>query len=200
MKKKTVVIYLIVLMLFAAGSIFYINKNVAANFPVQAFENIKNEKEVQASETSKSSLGFGTSGKVIMVAVKAGENVTNGQVLAKIDDTGAQAQYAQAKSAVDASQADLAAFNNSLKKEKLRLKDLESTDKKIQKAQISYVENSIVSQEAKVQQALDNLTKAKNELDKYVIKAPFDAVVTRQDLSLGEIANPNVPVIFVETK
>jgi multidrug resistance efflux pump len=200
MKKHTVIIYLIVLMLLAAGAIFYIQKNVAANFPAQAFDNIKSEKEIQANETNKSSLGFGASGKVVMVAVKAGENVTKGQVLAKIDDTGAQAQYAQAKSAVDASQADLAAFNNSLRKEKLRLKDLESTDKKIQKAQISYVENSIVSQEAKVQQALDNLVKAKNELDKYVIKAPFDGIITRQDLSLGEIANPNVPVIFAETK
>jgi len=61
---------------------------------------------VQAASTR--GLSFGTSGTVTVLGVKAGDAVTAGQVLAKIDDSGAQDAVDSAQTAVDSAETTLA--------------------------------------------------------------------------------------------
>jgi len=201
MSKKVILIYSFILIIAGICVAVYIDLNfsnqVTANAPLEL-----KEAAISAITQKNADLGFQKYGKIVFVAKKIGESVSAGEILAKIDETDALAQYSQAKSSVSIARADLAALENSLSKEKLRLKtkDLSSNDKKIQKKQIDAVENNILSQKARVNQATDNLTSAKNQLDQCVMKAPFDGLITRVDIELGEIVNPNISVITLTEK
>lgn len=196
MSKKTIAIFSFIIIAIGAGSIAFINLSVAKH-PVVNASLIKDEVKSIPNTDKESSLGFERSGKINFIAKKIGDSILAGEVLAKIDDSDAKTQYAQAKAGVSIAQADLASLQDSLAKEKLKLKDLDSNAKKIQKKQVSSVESNIVAQQARVNQAMDNLANAKNQLDKCVIKAPFDGKITRQSIELGEIVNPNVSVITI---
>ncbi len=59
--------------------------------------------------TGRRDLGFGTSGKVARVAVKAGQRVRKGQVLARLDATALEADVTSAESTLARARAQLAA-------------------------------------------------------------------------------------------
>ena len=59
------------------------------------------------------------------------------------------------------------------------------------------VSSEIPVQQAKVQSAQSTLYKIAAKNEKYIIRAPFDGVVTQVDIEAGEIANAGEPVVFM---
>ncbi len=196
MNKKTIIISSAAIIAVGIGAATYINFSVAKRPLANASLDVNGTKEVVSAD-KKSDLGFERSGKITFIVKKIGDSVAEGEVLAKIDDAEAKTQYAQARAGVLVAQADLASLENLLKKAKLELKGLGSNDRKIQNKQIDSAENNVDSQRARVLQATENSANVKNQLDKCVLKAPFAGTITRQDMALGEIVNPNVSVITI---
>lgn len=198
MSKKIIIIYSFVVIAVGIGTTLFINFNFANHSDVSASLSLNNSKEPESVEKT-SDLGFEKSGKIMYVAKKIGDHVAEGEVLAKIDSADVLAQCNQARAGVLVAQGDLAALQNLLKKENLKLKSkgLSSNDKKIQKKQIASVENNIDSQRARVLQAQNYEKIANLQLDKTIIKAPFEGIISRQDIELGEVVNPNVSVITI---
>jgi len=198
MSKKLIKIYSIVIVLVGLSAIYYINTNLAIQPGAKISVN-QNEAATAGDLGKKADLGFPGIGKVSFIAKKIGDHVSVGEVLAKMESADVAAQYAQAQAGVQIAQGDLAALQDSLRKEKLKLKasGMSSNDKKIQKKQIASVEDSIVSQNARVSQAKDAANQVAAQLDKTSIVAPFDGTITRQDIELGEVVNPNISVLTV---
>lgn len=196
MSKKTITLFILAIIAIGIGAVAFINFSVAKR-PVNDTSLESSDAAGTVKADKNSNLGFERTGKIIFIGKKIGDQVKEGEVLAKIDSADLSAQYAQAAAGVLVAQGDLAALQNSLKKEKLKLRGLHSNDKKIQKKQIASVENNITSQEARILQARDLVKNAKAQLDKNVIVAPFDGIITRLDIALGEVVGPNVSVITI---
>ncbi len=201
MSKKFMVIYIIVLLILGAAVILLMQSGMAKSIPADALSSLKNNvAEPNDLAANEANLSFEASSKVTIISEKIGDSVAAGEVLAKIDDTAALAQYSQAQAGVTVAQSNLAALENALKAQKLTLKGLHSNAKKIQDKQISLAEDNVHTQQAVVQQAEDNLSNVQSQLDKYEIKAPFAGVITKEDIVLGEVATANVPVITIQAK
>jgi len=197
MSKKMTLIYSLIIIIIGLGVAVFINFNYA-NKPA-ANISLETNKAAEVKNTDRTSdISFERGGKIIFIAKKVGDRVTAGEVLAKIDNADFLVQSAQASSGVSVAQADLASLQNSLKAEKLKLQYLKlSHAKKIQQQQVDLIENNINAQEARILQARDAVANANAQLDKATITAPFDGIITRQSIELGEIVNPNVPIITI---
>ncbi len=201
MSKKFIIIYVIILLILGAGAVLFIRSSMANSVPAEVFQNLKDSVAgTNSADINETDLSFEASGQVVAIYKKIGDSVSAGDVLAKIDDTSALAQYSQAKAGVAAAQSGLASLQNALKAQKLELKGLHSNAKKIQEKQISLAEDNVHTQQAVVQQAEDNLANVQSQLDKYEIKAPSDGVITKEDIVLGETATADVPVITIQAK
>jgi len=199
MSKKTIIILSLLIVAVGIGAIAFINFSVAKR-PVNEISLDSSGAKETVKADKNSNLGFERTGKITFIGEKIGDSVSEGEVLAKIDSADILAQYNQARAGVLVAQGDLAALQNLLKIEKLKLKakGLSFNDKKIQKKQIDSVENNIISQEARVLQAQDNAKNASAQLDKNAIIAPFAGIITRLDIALGEVVNPNVSIITIQ--
>jgi multidrug resistance efflux pump len=201
MSKKIIISYAIILLVASCGAIIFINYSLAN--PVSSnVSDLKNKSEkASLAINKKADLNFEITGRIVVVSKNVGDVVEEGEILAKLDDTDALAQYSQAQANVSITQSDLVALEKNLKEQELKIKDFKSNDKKVQKAQVSLVKENINSQQARILQANDSLNIAKNQLDKYVLRAPFGGVIIRQDMAVGEIFNPNNPsIITIEAK
>jgi multidrug resistance efflux pump len=199
MNKKTLILSGTAIIAIGIIAITFINLSVAKH-PAENGNLVASESQETSQDVKKADLAFEKSGKVIFIAKKVGDQVSQGEVLAKINNADALVQYNQAKAGISEAGANLAAFKNSLSVAKLKLKGLKSNDKKIQKKQVSLAKNNVASQEALLFQTQETLVNAQNQLDRYSIKAPFDGIVTVQNIEIGEIASVNVPVISISAK
>ncbi len=189
------------MLVVSCGAMVFINYSLANPISSNIANPKNNFEKTKEIINKKADLNFEIAGKIIAVSKKAGDTVNEGEILAKLDDADALAQYSQAQANINIAQSDLLALEKNLKEQELKIKNFKSNDKKIQKAQVSLVKENINSQQARILQANDNLTIAKNQLDKYVLRAPFGGVVVRQDMAVGEVFNPNNPsIITIEAK
>jgi multidrug efflux pump subunit AcrA (membrane-fusion protein) len=108
-------------------------------------------------------LSFGTAGTVTAVNVKAGDQVTAGQVLAAIDATELESAVADAEASVAQAQATLSDHRSA----------------GASSAQIAADRSSLTSAE-------DHLADAQADLAGAQLVAPFDATVASIDLTVGE--------------
>ncbi len=149
-----------------------------------------------------SDLGFEITGKIIELNHEVGDQVSEGEILAKINSADLADQYNQAKNSAESAQQLLDEYKNLKKKEQYKLSSMKkndseynSSDKSGQKEQIQAQQNLIDSQESAVKAAWDNVEAKKDQLDKAVLRAPFSGVITKQNVELGEIASATVPVL-----
>ncbi|MFA6193918.1 MAG: efflux RND transporter periplasmic adaptor subunit [Parcubacteria group bacterium] len=151
-------------------------------------------------------LGFERGGKITKLTQKVGDFVKSGTVLAYANAADLKAQYNQSVALARSSQADVDQYQKLYKKEKAKLDSLKKTstansaDKKAQKRQIEASEAQVVSQEEKVAAAFSNIENARAQIDKTVITAPFDGIVSKQDVEEGEVAQSNIAIITLSSR
>ena len=151
-------------------------------------------------------LGFERGGKIKKMNQKIGDFVKSGTVLAYANAADLTAQYNQSVDLAKSSQADLDQYQELYKKEKAKFESLKKTatansaDKKAQKKQIEASEAQVVSQEEKVAAAFSNVENARAQIDKTIITAPFDGIVSKQDVEEGEVAQSNVAIITLSSR
>ncbi|HEV2328092.1 MAG TPA: efflux RND transporter periplasmic adaptor subunit [Verrucomicrobiae bacterium] len=138
-------------------------------------------------------------GKVVSILIEEGMKVTNGQILARLDDSNvkaalevAQAQLLSAQAAVEETRAQLKQANadyervSELAKRKISsqsdLDQAEATAKSLQ-AHLDW-------QETQIEVARSGVDMSRQDLDDMTIRAPFDGVVTTKDAQPGEMISP----------
>ncbi len=105
-KRWRVIIPALVVIVIAGGLIYYekvyLPSQVAQQAPLQTSVATRGDLTVSVQGTgilqpaNQVSLGFGTSGKIAAINVKAGDQVKEGQLLAQLDNTTEQVKYQQA--------------------------------------------------------------------------------------------------------
>jgi RND family efflux transporter MFP subunit len=138
-------------------------------------------------------------GRVTGVMFDEGTRVSEGQLLATLDDSDARRALDSAKADRDASQAAIADFEVQLKNAEIELRrsqqlvkegvqtqqslDLAVTNADSLRAKIALAKQQVMSSEARIreqQQAVDNCT----------IRAPFAGIVVSKDAQVGEMVSP----------
>jgi RND family efflux transporter MFP subunit len=145
-------------------------------------------------------LGFESGGRITNLTHQVGDFVAKGTLLAQTNATDLEAQYREAVDLKESAEADLEQYEQLVKKEKSTLDSLEDTgassaDKKAQKAQIKASEAQVDSQDGKLSAALANEESARAQIAKTIILAPFDGVISAEDVKMGEVAQSNVPIL-----
>jgi len=133
-------------------------------------------------------------GYVTKVHVKVGDKVSKGQLLVSINNTDLQAKKAQVNAGITEA---TAAFNNA-QKDYNRFKNLLADNSVSQK---EFDDMTAGFEMAKAR--LEGANQMKNEINAQFaysnITAPFSGVVTSKNIDEGDMANPGMPLISVET-
>ena len=141
-----------------------------------------------------STLSTRTSGFVEKIHVTVGDKVTKGKLLLSISNIDLQAKLAQVNASITEA---TAAFNNA-EKDYNRFKNLFAENSASQKEMDDMTANFEMAKAR-----LESVTQMRNEINaqfKYVnIKAPFSGVVTNKYIETGDLANPGMPLISIES-
>ncbi len=138
-------------------------------------------------------------GKVTEVLIEEGMKVTNGQVVARLDDSNAkadlevaQAQLASAKAAVEETRAQLKQANDEYHRiSELAKRKIESqSDLDQAEANAKALQAHLDWQETQITVAQREVEQNQQDMDDLIIRAPFDGVVTTKDAQPGEMISP----------
>ncbi|MFA5871629.1 MAG: efflux RND transporter periplasmic adaptor subunit [Parcubacteria group bacterium] len=146
-------------------------------------------------------LGFELGGKITKLPYAVGNFVKSGTVLAYTNATDLNAQYKQALYLAKSAEANLDQYHELYKKQKAVLDSLKksatanSADKKAQKEQIDASKAQIEAQEETISAAYANVENAKAQIAKTMIVAPFDGIISTQDLKVGEVPQAGISII-----
>jgi RND family efflux transporter MFP subunit len=138
-------------------------------------------------------------GKVVEVLIEEGMQVSEGDVLARLDDTEAQAQIALGRAQLEAARSLLVEVRAQLRQaerdharqEELFTKQLvsaQSLDAAV--AQRDSLRARLASTEEQIKVAREALAVAEVQLDNTVIRAPFSGVVVAKSAQPGEMISP----------
>lgn len=128
-------------------------------------------------------------GNVLALAVKAGDRVKSGQLLARIDERSTQAALAQSDAGV--AQADAALRNARLQTERTRELRAQGF---VSQAALDVAETQLKAAQAGAQQAQAGRAQSALARGFAAVLAPFDAVVLATHIDAGELAAPGRPV------
>jgi RND family efflux transporter MFP subunit len=131
-------------------------------------------------------------GAVVQTLVEAGQRVTRGQLLARIDDAAIQQAYLSARSALASTQTAASNAERELQRARTLVqagaiadRDLESATTANQGAQ------------AQLAAARAQVAAAQQNLDRTRITAPFTGVVAERKVSAGDVVAPGMPLFTV---
>ncbi len=138
-------------------------------------------------------------GKVIEVNVEEGANVTEGQVLARLDASTPRAALALAGAQAEAARRGLR--ENEVRLEQARLAERRVTqlltDRIVSQSQVDQAKADADSIEAHIAALREQISVAERqieveqaELNNYVIRAPFSGVAVSKDAQPGEMVSP----------
>ena len=186
-------------------------------------QNVADELEAPGNviAVSTAQLAARTMGTVLQVAVREGDSVKRGQVLAQLDERemvsrrsaaqaasqGATAAVAQARNAVVAAQAQADVMKKTydryayLKEQKsVSLQEFDEVAAKQQAAQASLeqAKAALSQSEAGVAQAESEAHAAESVASYARIVAPFDGRVIRRTVEPGSLVSPGMPLFVVE--
>lgn len=133
----------------------------------------------------QSTVAAQVTGNVVQLAVKAGDRVAVGQVLARIDERDAQAGVARSDAAVAQAEAELR--NARLHAERSRSLREQNF---VSQAALDVAETQLKAAEAGVQQARAGRTQATLARGFTAVTAPFAGVVLETHLEAGDLAVP----------
>ena len=138
-------------------------------------------------------------GKVTEVLIEEGMRVQEGDVLARLDDTEAQAQLALARAQVTATRAQLAEIRAQLiqverdytRQQALAARQLISVQAlEAALAQRDTLRARLASTEEQIRVAQESVAVAQVQLDNTVVRAPFSGVVIAKAAQPGEMISP----------
>ncbi|HZL74209.1 MAG TPA: efflux RND transporter periplasmic adaptor subunit, partial [Propionibacteriaceae bacterium] len=138
-------------------------------------------------------------GKVTEVLIEEGMRVQEGDVLARLDDTEAQAQLALARAQVTATRAQLAEIRAQLtqverdytRQQALAARQLISVQAlEAALAQRDMLRARLASTEEQIRVAQESVAVAQVQLDNTVVRAPFSGVVIAKAAQPGEMISP----------
>ena len=131
-------------------------------------------------------------GVVVQLPVRAGDRVSAGQVLARIDEREAAAGVARSDAAVAQAEAELAnARLNAERTRSLRQQNF------VSQAALDQAETQLKAAEAAVAQARAGRTQATLARGFTAVTAPFAGVVLETHLEAGDLATPGRPIATV---
>ena len=200
-KTYTILTLLVTLILASCGS--EDKTNVADNSPaiavkVNQVEANGNSPFLSASGKiqAKNSADLSTRmmGYVNKVHVNVGDQVRKGQLLVSINNADLQAKKAQVNAGITEA---TAAFNNA-QKDYNRFKNLFASNSASQKEM-----DDITANFEMAKARLEAANQMKNEINAQFtysnISAPFNGIITGKNIKVGDMANPGMPLISIET-
>ncbi|WP_298499678.1 efflux RND transporter periplasmic adaptor subunit [uncultured Algibacter sp.] len=144
--------------------------------------------------TNSADLSTRMMGYVNNVHVNVGDKVRKGQLLVSINNTDLQAKKAQ----INAGITEATAAFNSAKKDYNRFKNLFADNSASQKEMDDMTANFEMAKAR-----LEAAKQMKNEINAQFtysnITAPFNGTITSKNVKIGDMANPGMPLISIET-
>lgn len=144
--------------------------------------------------TNSADLSTRMMGYVDKVNVNVGDKVRKGQLLVSINNTDLQAKKAQVNAGITEA---TAAFNNA-QKDYNRFKNLFANNSASQKELDDMTANFEMAKAR-----LESANQMKNEVNAQFaysnITAPFNGIITGKNVKVGDMANPGMPLISIET-
>ena len=138
-------------------------------------------------------------GKVVQIFVEEGQNVRQGQVLARLDDSQARASLALAD-------AQLAAARTSMAEDEARLREAElnlgrrerllkegvvgSAEVDTARAEVDSIKARLAYSQQQIGVAESQVQLRRTDLDDMVVRAPFSGVAISKDAQPGEMISP----------
>jgi RND family efflux transporter MFP subunit len=152
---------------------------------------------------NKAYLSFGATGTVEEVLVSEGNNVTEGQVLARLDAPSLESSVEMAELQVEIAQEQVKAARAQYEIALINLKGAatNTTLKKVYQEQVNIAEASWDTAKLNLEIAELSLESAELNLEKAVIVAPFDGVVTDititegKEISTATLATPAISLV-----
>lgn len=138
-------------------------------------------------------VGFEQTGRLSRVLVSSGETVKNGQALAFLDTSMANAQVSGAEASTRAAEANLALAEDNLK----RTEALVAT-KSVADAQAEQVRQQVALAKAQLEGARANERMSRTGAGQRSITAPFAGLVTKAPTAAGAVVMPQTPLIRIE--
>ncbi|MFC5524594.1 efflux RND transporter periplasmic adaptor subunit [Rhodanobacter ginsengisoli] len=138
-------------------------------------------------------------GTLTAVLIEEGDHVRQGQVLARLDDSGYKANLAAARAQADAAHALLAqnraqlaqSEHDAARLQSLAARGLVSRQSAEQaRTQVDSLRAQLHAQQQQARSADAQAKVAKVNFDYTVVRAPFSGVVTTKDAQVGEIISP----------
>jgi len=131
-----------------------------------------------------------TSARVVELPVDVGDTVQQGQVIARLRGTQAQASAEAARAGVSQAQSHLAEV-------KLRYERTQDVYQRqlIAKAQFDQVNAEYQAAQAQLAAAKAALAQAEEGVGYTEIKAPWNGVIVSRDIDVGELASPGQPLL-----
>ncbi len=119
------------------------------------------------------------SGRIIDLPVVAGQAVKSGDLLAQLDAGEIQARLEQAKAIRDQAQSDRKRYENLLKQNAVTQQEYDAV-------------------ESRYRVAAASVTEAETMLNYARVEAPFDGVISRKFMDVGDLASPGRPLLLLE--
>jgi RND family efflux transporter MFP subunit len=138
-------------------------------------------------------------GTLTAVLIEEGDHVKQGQVLARLDDSGYKANLAAARAQADAANAQVAQYRAQLTQgihdaarlQSLVARGLVSKQSAEQaQTQVNTLRSQLAAQQQQAKSATAQAGVAQVNFDYCVVRAPFSGVVTTKDAQVGEIISP----------
>ncbi|MCF7568490.1 efflux RND transporter periplasmic adaptor subunit [Sabulilitoribacter arenilitoris] len=133
-------------------------------------------------------------GYVNKVHVNVGDQVSKGQLLVSINNADLQAKKAQVNARITEA---TAAFNNA-QKDYNRFKNLFASSSASQKEMDDITANFEIAK-ARLEAANQMKNEIKAQFTYSNISAPFNGIITSKNVKVGDMANPGMPLISIET-
>lgn len=132
------------------------------------------------------------SGSVTEIAAEIGEQVTQGQLLGKIEASATGDQWRSAKSGLVSAEQDL----------KMAERDLERTRRLAEAGALSprdleLSQSQYASTSARLDAARAQVTSAGTQLGRTTLKSPIAGVVSERAVSMGDVVSPGAPMFTV---
>jgi RND family efflux transporter MFP subunit len=145
-----------------------------------------------ADPREQTQLAFAVGGRIEALPVRVGELVSKGQVVVALDAR----EY---RIAVSRAKAQLALVDNQIKLAESQLQQSESLarDKFVSPDALRIKRTELAVRRSERDAARQALAAAELDLERTRLKAPFDAVVSAREASVGDFVSPGTPVLVL---